>query len=243
MKKFLIILLLCNFILPIYAAGEKEQLGKAKDYYDLGSYNNAIKIYETLINDGISNSTIYYNLALSYIKNKDLGEAALNMERALRLAPRDKDIRALKASISKIINEPKQNIAEKFISQIKLIISLNEITFVVFVLFLFTSVFFIIYCLFYRKIYLNFSILFLVCFLLILPLLYLKVEDELLSKKAIITDYAEVRNNPIRLEKPSFEIDEGKKVIILSQLGRWVNVKLEIEGLSGWVDKHSLEII
>ena len=71
----------------------------------------------------------------------------------------------------------------------------------------------------------------------------MKIEDEFLSSKAIVMDNAEVRNSPIKLEEPSFEISKGRKVIVLSELGRWVNVKLEIEGLSGWIDKHFLEKI
>lgn len=71
----------------------------------------------------------------------------------------------------------------------------------------------------------------------------MKIDDEILSTKAVVMEYAEVRNNPIKLEEPSFDILEGRKVVVLSKLGRWVNVKLEIEGLSGWIDRHLLENI
>lgn len=248
MKKFFcFFLLLLSFVFPVYADNEtndsKEQLIKAMNYYDLGNYNNAIKIYETLLDDNIFNSTIYYNLAVSYLKNKEIGKAKLNLERALRLTPRDKDVRALKQYISEITEEPKQNIAEKFIYDIKLMFSLNEIILIMFILFFITSVFFIIYCLLYDKIYIKISIIFFILFLLFIPLVYMKIGDEILSEKAIIMDYVEVRNNPIKLEYPSFEIVEGRKVIVLSELGRWVNIKLEIEGLSGWIDRHFLEKI
>ncbi len=245
MKKiFCLFLLLLNFILPLYADSDnKDRLIKAMDFYDLGNYNNAIKIYETLLDEGIVNSTIYYNLAVSYLKNKEIGKAKLNLERVLRLTPRDKSARELKNYISEITEEPKQNLAEKIISDIKLICSLNEITLIMFIFFFVAGSFFIVYCLLYKKIYIRLSIAFFCLFLLLVPLIYMKIEDEILSSKAIVMDYAEVRNNPIKLEDPSFEILEGRKVIILSELGRWVNIKLEIEGLSGWVDKHFLEKI
>lgn len=245
MKKIIFFtLLLLIFVFPIYADNDiKDQLIKAMDFYDLGNYNNAIKIYETLLDDGIINSTIYYNLALSYLKNKEVGKAKLNLERVLRLSPREKNIRELKEYISKVTDEPKQNFAEQFISDVKLVFSLNEITLIMFILFFLSSSFFVLYCLFYKKIYVGISIVFFVLFLFFIPLIYMKIEDELLSNKAIVMDYAEVRNNPIKLEEPSFEIVEGRKVIILSELGRWVNVKLEIEGLSGWIDRHFLEKI
>ncbi len=68
MKKiFIFVILLLIFVFPIYADNDnKEQLIKAMEYYELGNYNSAVKIYETLLDNGIANSTIYYNLALSY---------------------------------------------------------------------------------------------------------------------------------------------------------------------------------
>ena len=245
MKKiFCLIIMLISFSFVVYADNDsKDQLIKAMDFYDLGNYNNAIKIYETLLDEGISNPTIYYNLALSYLRNKEIGKAKLNLERVLRLTPRDNNVRKLKEYISKVTEEPKQNIAEKFISDMNLMFSLNEIILIMFILFCIASVFFIAYCFLYKNFYIRISITFFVLLLLIVPLMYMKIEDEILSTKAIIMDYAEVRNNPIKLEEPSFDIAEGRKVIVLSELGRWINIKLEIEGLSGWVDRHVLEKI
>ena len=245
MKKIIYVsVLLLSFVIPICAENDsKEQLIKAMDYYELGNYNNAIKIYETLLNNGISNSTIYYNLAVSYLKDKEIGKAKLNLERVLKLTPRDKNVRKLKEYISELTEEPKQNIAEKFISNMKLIASLNDITLVMLVLFFLASISFIIYCFVYNNIYIKISIIFFFLFLLLVPFMYVKIEDEILTTKAIVMDYAEVRNNPIKIEEPSFDIVAGRKVVVLSELGRWVNIKLEIEGLSGWVDRHLLEKI
>lgn len=245
MKKiFLFFLLLLNFVFPVYADNDtKDKLIKAMDFYDLGNYNNAIKIYETLLDEGISNSVIYYNLAVSYLKNKEVGKAKLNLERVLKLTPRDKDARKLKEYISELTDEPKQNFAERIISDVKLLFSLNEIILIIFILFFISGILFVVYCLLYKKLYLRISITFFVLLLLFVPLLYMKIEDEFLYNKAIVMDFAKVRNNPIKLEEPSFDIVEGRKVIVLSELGRWVNIKLEIEGLSGWIDKHFLEKI
>ena len=239
---FFILLFIISFPIHAYST-DNERFVEAIDCYNSGNYNNAIKIYETLLDNGIVNSTIYYNLAVSYLRNKEIGKAKLNLERFLRLNPRDKDARKIDAYISKVTDEPKQNFAEKIIADIKLTFSLNEITLIIFILFFITNVFFILYCLLYNKIYLKLSIVFFFFFLLIIPLIYMKIEDEILSTKAIVMDNVVVRNNPIKIEEPSFDIVEGRKVIVLSELGRWVNIKLEIEGLSGWIDRHFLEKI
>ena len=159
------------------------------------------------------------------------------------LMPRDKDIRSLKIYIAKLIKEPEQNFAEKIIEDLKLVLNLNEITILILVLFGITTVFVILYLILYKKIWLNFLVVFFICFLFFLPVFYLKIKDEVLTKQAIVTKNVDVRNKPIFSEGVSFSIDAGRKVIILEEIGRWANVKLVIEGLSGWIDKHSLEII
>ena len=83
----------------------------------------------------------------------------------------------------------------------------------------------------------------LVCFVVIVPLIYMKINDELLSKEAVIIVKTPVRNKPIKNEEASFEIVAGRKVTILQELGRWKNIKSSIDGFSGWVDKSSLELI
>lgn len=75
------------------------------------------------------------------------------------------------------------------------------------------------------------------------PLVYMKINDELLSKEAVIIATTPVRNKPIKKEVPSFEIVAGRKVTVLAKLGRWRNIKSSIDGFSGWIDKSSLELI
>lgn len=246
MKKillFFILMLGLNFVLFADDIVQKELFQKAVDLYDLEDYVGATVNYEMLIREGISNSTIYYNLAVAYLKDRDIGKASLNVERALRLSPRDKNIRALKEHISKLTKEPEQNIAERTISKLKLIASLNELTVCSSLLFFAVCLFFSLYCFLYHKLFLRIALIFFLLLLFVAPLLYMKIEDELVSKEAIVINTISVRNKPIKTENYSFEIAAGRKVVILSELGRWINVKLSIDGLSGWVDKNSLELI
>lgn len=242
MKKFLITFLLLLISFPLYSDIQTD-LQKAQDNYKNGDYGQTIKIYETVISNGFSNPVIYYNLANSYMKINEIGKASLNNERALMITPRDKDIRTLKTDISKLIKEPERNFAEKVIENLKLVLNLNEITILIFVLFGFTTVFIVLYLILYKKIWLKFSIIFFLCFLLFMPVFYLKIKDEILTKQAVVIKNADVRNKPISSETISFSIVAGRKVIVLDEIGRWANVKLSVEGLSGWIDKHSVEII
>lgn len=246
MKKivlFFTLILGLNSLLLAEDFAQKDLFQKAVDLYELEDYVGATLNYEMLIREGVSNSTIYYNLAVSYLKDRDVGKASLNVERALRLSPRDKNIRELKEHISKLTKETQQNIAERVISKLKLIASLNELTMASIALFFSACLFFSLYCFLYHKLFLRLSLTFFLLLLLVIPLLYMKVEDELVFKEAVVVSNVPVRNKPIKTESYSFEIAAGRKVIILSELGRWINVKLSVDGLSGWIDKNSLELI
>jgi len=242
MKRLIMVLVLLLMTFPLYS-DIRNDIKSAVDSYKAGNYSQTIKTYETIISDGFCNPVIYYNLANSYLNVNDIGKASLNNERALILTPRDKDIRNLKSYISELIKEPEQNFAEKVIENLKLILNLNEITFLILFLFCIFGIFVILYLILYRKIWLKVAIVCFICFVLCLPVFYLKIKDEVFSKQAVIIKNVDVRNKPIFSEAVSFSIDAGRKVIVLEEIGRWANVKLSVEGLSGWIDKHSVEII
>jgi hypothetical protein len=71
-----------------------EGLSVANQLYDTGHYREAVKIYEQLLAQGMTNSAIYYNLGNAYLEQGDRGRAILNYQRAAQLDPRDPDIRA-----------------------------------------------------------------------------------------------------------------------------------------------------
>lgn len=243
MKKILILFLLFTSVTPMFANISKDRLEHALECYNLENYNDAKRDYEILLSEGNINPIIYYNLSVIYLKNNEIGNAVLNIERALRLAPRDKNSILVKNYISKLMNDKKQNIAERFLERIKLAFSLNEIVIIFFILFIVLCISLSLYFFLYKKIYLKIFFVFLALIIVLFPFLYLKIDAEILNVEAIVLVSSDVRNKPIKSEEASFEISEGTKVLILSELGKWVKVKSYIDGLSGWIDKHSLERI
>jgi tetratricopeptide (TPR) repeat protein len=167
MKKLLIFFIFLFFTVGFLYAKEnsinttanKELYKQAIHSYKTKDYHSAVKNYNILISAGIKNSDIYYNLALSYIGLGEYGKSSLNIERALKISPRDKDVRKLKRELSKIIKEPKENIAEKIISQMKLIGSLNEMTIVLFTIFFAICIFISLYCFYYKKTYIKIALI------------------------------------------------------------------------------------
>ncbi len=88
------LLLLVFFPAPGIFAGTAEEVlfQEANTAYSRGNYAQAIEQYRQIITTTGYSSSVLYNLANSYALLGQPGQAVLNYERALRLAPSDADI-------------------------------------------------------------------------------------------------------------------------------------------------------
>ena len=84
---------------------------EAHKYYKEEKYSKATLLYERLIQSGIRNGEIYYNLGNSYFKMGMLGKAILSYRLAILHLPRDEDLNAnlrYARQLTKDKIEPKQ---------------------------------------------------------------------------------------------------------------------------------------
>ncbi len=70
------------------------QMVLGNEAYERGDYPEAVELYSGILDTGLRSADLHYNLGNAYLKAGRLGWAVLNYERALRLNPRDPDIRA-----------------------------------------------------------------------------------------------------------------------------------------------------
>ena len=92
MKRYIFILLA---IVPgfLFAQENNSQLWeKANAFYTTEEYQQAISLYEQILNTGEESAKLYFNLGNAYYKAGDVNNAILNYERAKILAPNDEDI-------------------------------------------------------------------------------------------------------------------------------------------------------
>ncbi len=73
--------------------GSRALFEEGNALYEQGDYEAAIEAYTGLVERGIVDEDLYFNLGNAYYKNGELGRAVLFYERALRIAPRDGDAR------------------------------------------------------------------------------------------------------------------------------------------------------
>ena len=222
-KKIIIILLLfgCNLI---FAQNDLENINNifknANDLYNQGSYIEANNLYLNLISSNVVSKDLYYNLASSYYEINSNGYAVLWYERALNIAPFDKEI---KNNINKITER------KDYDSFYIIAFYISLILFVFFTAFLFL--------LFIKKKNTN--------WLLLISSIVLFIFS-IYSYNAIKSDYIIIVRNTNIYSGSSVKSDivssvyEGEKFKVIKESSNWYYVN----GISkGWINKEYLEKI
>lgn len=88
-----IIILLCSASIYSDEFSVEDKFERANNFYQDKDYQSAIILYQSIIQEGVESSAIYFNLGNSYFKSGDLGRAILNYMRAKRISPGDEDVR------------------------------------------------------------------------------------------------------------------------------------------------------
>ena len=100
MRKALFIAMAAAGIVVVFAcvtafadSDAAEIYNRANQLYADKDYNRALELYLELVDRGIENAALYYNLANTCFKAGIIGRAVLYYERALYLKPLDREIR------------------------------------------------------------------------------------------------------------------------------------------------------
>ncbi len=92
-QNYILILLGILISVNLFAQENNTQLWeKANAFYTTEEYQQALSIYEQIIQSGEESAKLYFNLGNSYYKTGDVNNAILFFERAKVLAPHDNDI-------------------------------------------------------------------------------------------------------------------------------------------------------
>jgi hypothetical protein len=221
----------------------------ANDHYAGKEYHEALELYLELVNRGVQNPSLYYNLANTYFKIGMKGHAVLYFERALLLKPFDRDIRAnlnhvhaqLEDKIRPLYDEGAFRILRAALSFMTLKITVYlEIA-------LFTAV-----------IALLFVLLFLPHFrtrlkrpLIVVGVLYVFTLFGMLSQYAYTNRYPkgvilqrvlDVKASPLDESETLFTLHEGTTFKLIEQRDDWIRLTIE-DGRQGWIGQESVELI
>lgn len=219
--------------------------------YEQGKYLEAIQKYEEIIGNGYESWELYYNLGNAFYKNKQLGKAILNYERAKILASKNEDILynlelANLSVVDKIISPPEFFIFSIF-SDFKNYFSLNVLSIIVFSFYVILIIFIIVRILIRKRLIQKLANFFLIPTSIILIvftiILAIRIYEQKNHKMAIIlVNKVTVMSSPEENGTEVFSLHEGVKVRVQKQSGDWRLIRLS-DGKVGWVKQDVLEII
>jgi hypothetical protein len=250
------------------ALGLRGSFEQGNALYEKGDYDGAVAQYETLVAAGVRDEHLFYNLGNAYYKTNNLGRSVLFYERALRLAPRDKDVRAnltlLRTQLQDRQFVREQNWVVGTIVWLHDNLNTREML-------LFTSVSFVLMCILLitfvfkdtrpvRGVYNVVSILSpgrlaglsraqdLAVVIIVIGCLFVtsgvssfyKVKDESSRNQAVVLEREiPVYSSPTDDATLQFKIHEGTLVMVRQQRSQWVRIGLP-GGLSGWVSARAV---
>jgi ABC-type sugar transport system permease subunit len=102
MKKFLLqgtfLFFICLLWNPVHCIAQADETAsiilKANDFYKEKNFTKAEELYQSLLDRGIQNGYLYYNLGNTHIRLGNTGKGILNYLHAKRFLPRDQDLQA-----------------------------------------------------------------------------------------------------------------------------------------------------
>jgi len=239
------------FFQSVLANNVGDSMKQAGEFYRKGDFNNAIKIYEQLRNEGYQGTSLYFNLANSYYRIGKLGYAILNYERSLKISPTDEDVKHNLAFANLSTVDRIQPLPTFFIFEwweaLLTSLSVNGWTYSVFFFYLILIFLFIFYF-FAKTISQQKLILFsglgtIIILAVTLSLLIVKINREQTHISGVVIEQSvTVKTSPDLQSTDAFVIHEGLKVTLEDKLDDWVKIKLA-DGKVGWIENDGVEKI
>ena len=223
----------------------------ANKSYQQEKYMEALEGYQKIEKLDLKSASLYFNMANIYYKTNQVAPAVLYYEKALKLAPNDKDIQfnldfANRMILDNIEPLPK-SLWQKFMDGIilrytyetwaKIAVSLAFLFAILFLMYHFS------YSTSKKRIYFITSILSVIFVTTSLFFGYRNKHYVDNNIEAIIfTSEADVKSAPTNSSDVYFELHEGTKVIILETLDNWRKIKIA-DGKMGWITSDNLKEI
>jgi tetratricopeptide (TPR) repeat protein len=229
---------------------DSNAIGIANNLHNAGHYTEAISIYEQLIEQGVYNDVIFYNLGNAYFENGDLGRAILNYQRAVKLNPRDEDIqnnlavaRALSTEIYPLEpSNPMEYITEVTSSWL----SVNEIAILALIIW-FLLLFLLMIWISLKPgknrsgVQYGIVITFFLMVMIGLTLVSRIYIDQTRPDGIIVAQSVIISSLPDENSGTEFQLYSGAKVTVLDTQDEWVLMTIPGEVIEGWIPLDTVE--
>ena len=240
-----------------YSAGQKAMAERKKED-TVGKFEQAVSLYEQLIESGFINGQIYYNLGNACYRLGTPGKAIMYYRRAEELLPRDADI---KANINLLKRDfvDRETVGQKpEILKVACFwyfyLNLSEITAITIYIYL-ALIASILSIIFLRQQWIRkIIIIFASCFLVLVISLGLKAYNQSVEMGVVVANESNIRYGPGEEYEARFKIHEGAEVRIEEKRDKWYKVyvfvdvedvhddegKKEAESKTGWIPESEI---
>jgi len=236
-------------IIPCYLAAQSANYNfeSANRAYADGKYQEAVALYEQIIQDGFESGEVYFNLGNSFYKLNEIGKSILYFEKASIYLPQDESLNqnlsiARLKVVDKIDSIPKLFI-EIWWNRATQIFSINVFCWLTLILFILTLCIISIYLIFtiniFKRLIWVFSILFFLILILTVGRIY---QFETSEFGVILINKISVVSEPSLSGTEVFILHEGTKVQVNRRLDGWFEISLA-DGKTGWLKATSLGMI
>ena len=249
-KKAVAVIAALLFGISAFAANEPLWDDAAADYA-AGNWDQALEKYLQIERMGQTSDLLCYNIANSYYKTGQLGEAILYWEKALKLNPANADARfnldIARESVLDRIEVVPEFILIKWVRDVKYLLSSNAWAWVALALMLLVAVCLLGFRFFAARGARTLSFV-VACILFVLALasfLFSVSErhDVMARDSAIVMiPVSSVKSSPGEDGKSLFILHEGTKIKLLDTLGEWYKVEIS-DGRQGWMRAGDVEAI
>ena len=239
MRYFLVFLL---FLSKIISQNIDERFFSANNYYNSSNYLESIELYEKILDEGWESSNLYYNLGNAYYRQGMIGQSIWSYNKALRINPRNSDIKhnleILNARIKDRIVLPDEFFLVGIYMKIKSRYNLGEWLFIGSIMIFISVILFLL-----SKLYIFDNFILdrsLMVFIIISIIIHIIILDRFLDENdnriGIITDNSvDAYSGPFYGDNTIlFKINEGTKVKIVQAQNNWIEIIL-LNGNRAWV--------
>ena len=217
--------------------------------YQQEKYQEAIDNYLKVEKQGKQSADLYYNLANAYYKSNKVAPAIYYYEKALQLAPNNKDIQvnlgfAKRMTLDNIEDLPTTLLQKLSKSTIEKL-SYNSWAYVaVFLSFLFALLFLLYHfsdgTTKKRLYFITATTSFILILLSVFFAFHTYTKSKNKKEAIIFAQQTEVKNAPTLSGDTVFQLHEGTKVSVLETKDNWQKIKLS-DGQTGWIIASELK--
>ena len=245
---------IATFVLVTFHAvcQNPEQLAdEAAKAYNSMHFDQAIKLYGKIIDNGYESAALYYNLGNAYFRNDENAQAVLYYEKALKLSPNNSDIRHNIEVVNNRLTDKVETVPELFYKRWwKHIVNMMNVDayavtniLILSLALLLIAVYIAIPVLLVKKI--SFWAGIFIMFLFTIGVVAAAQRNHYMENnhEAIVFEpTVNIKSSPDENSKDIFVLHEGTKVTLLDNVADWQEIRIS-NGSIGWIKASGLRKI